>query len=78
MPLVGQTVPDGDARELGQRLDRGLGKAPVLDAVVDAAQHPGRVLHRLFVADVRTAGAQVGDVRALIVGGDLERDAGAG
>ena len=55
-----------------------LAEAAVLDAVVHAAQHPGGVLHRLLVADLRAGRSQVGDVGALVVGGHLEGAAGAG
>jgi hypothetical protein len=78
VPLVGQAVPDRDAAEQRQRLDQLLLGAAVLDAVVHPAQHARGVLHRLLVADLRAARVQVGDVGALVVGGHLERAAGAG
>ena len=51
--------------------------ASELDAVVEAAQHPGGVRHGLLVPHLRARGVQVGDVRALVVGGDLEGATGA-
>ena len=55
-----------------------LAEAAVLDRVVHAAEHAGGVLDRLLVAHVRAGGADEGDVRALVVGGDLERAARPG
>ena len=74
MELVGQAVPDRDPGELRQVLDDLLAEPAVLDAVVDAAEDARRVLHRLLVADLRPLRAEVGDVRPLVVRGDLERD----
>ena len=54
-----------------------LAEAAVLDRVVHAAEHTGRVLHGLLVAHVRAGRTDEGDVCALVVGGDLERAAGA-
>ena len=51
--------------------------ASELDAVVEAAQHPGGVRYGLLVPHLRARGVQVGDVRALVVGGDLEGATGA-
>ncbi len=76
--LIGEAIPHRDAGVLGQLSDYALAEAAVLDAVVHAAEDPGRVLHRFLVADLRPAGSQVGDVRALVVGGDLEGAARAG
>ena len=42
----------GTPANAAQRLDSVLGEAAVLDAVEHPAEHPGRVLHRLLVADV--------------------------
>ena len=50
-----------------QRLDVLLGEAAVLDAVEHPAEHPGGVLHRLLVTDLRAARLEVGHVRALVV-----------
>ena len=55
-----------------------LAEAAVLDRVVHAAEHARRVLDGLLVAHVRAARADEGDVRALVVGGDLERAARPG
>ena len=76
--LVGQAVPDRHAGELGELVDDLLAVAAVLDRVVDPAEHAGRVLHRLLVADLGPARAEVGHVRALVVRRDLERDARPG
>ena len=64
--------------ELAQRLHAVVGRTPELDAVVHAAQHSGRVLHRLLVPDLRRCRIDVGDVGSLVVRGDLECTAGAG
>ena len=78
MELVGEAVPDRDAGVRRELLDDRLPEAAVLDAVVDPAEDPGRVLHRLLVADLRAGRAEVRDVGALVVGGDLEGDPGPG
>ena len=78
MELVGQAVPDRDTGELGQLLHDLLAEPAVLDPVVDPTEDARGVLHRLLVADLGAARSQVGDVRALVVRGDLERDAGPG
>ena len=77
VPLVGQPVPHRHARELGQSLDVLLLLAAELDAVVEAAQDPGGVRHRLFVPHLRARGVQVGHLGSLVVGGHLEGAAGA-
>ena len=41
-------------------------------------EHAGGVGHRLLVPHLRSRRVEVGDVGALVVGGDLERRAGAG
>ena len=74
--LVGEPVPDRHAGVLRQGLDRLLGEAAVLDPVEGPTEHPRGVLHRLLVTDLRAARLQVGDVRALVLRGDLERGAG--
>ena len=53
-------------------------EAAILDPVVEAAEHAGGVLHRFLVPDLRALRAEVGHVRALIVGGHLEGAARAG
>ena len=52
--------------------------AAVLDRVIHPAQHRGGVGDRLLVPQLRAGRVQVGHVRALVVGADLERRAGAG
>jgi len=78
VPVVGEAVPDRDAGQLGEHLDVLLLAAAELDAVVEAAQHPGGVRDRLLVAHLRPARVEVGDVRALVERGDLERTPRAG
>ena len=78
VPLVGEAVVDGHARPGRELVGDGLAEAAVLDRVVHAAEHARGVLDRLLVAHVRAARAEVGDVCALVVGGDLEGAAGAG
>jgi len=77
VPVVGQAVVHRHARPLGELVDGVLGEAAELDRVEHAAEHPRGVLDRLLVAHVRAARAEVRDVRALVVGGDLERAARA-
>ena len=72
VPLVGQAVPHRHARQVGQGLDVLLLLAAELDAVVEAAQHPGGVGHRFLVAQLGAGGVQVGHPGSLVVGGDLE------
>ena len=52
VPLVGEPVPHRHTGEARQVLDVVLGEAPVLDAVEHPAEDPGRVLHRLLVAEL--------------------------
>jgi len=73
VPLVGEAVVDGDAGPLGELLGDVLGEAAELDRVVHSTEDARRVLRGLLVAHVRTGGADEGDVRALVVGCDLER-----
>ena len=76
--LVGQPVPDRHARVPRELLDDLLAEAAVLDAVVDAPEDPGRVLHGFLVPDLGPARPEVGHVGTLVVRGDLERDARPG
>jgi len=78
MVLVGQAIPHRHPSILGKLLGQLLGEAAVLDAVVEAAEHTGGILHRFLVSDLRALRAEVGHVRALIVGGHLEGAARAG
>ena len=55
--LVGQAVEHRHAGVLGQLLHNGLPEAPVLDAVVHPAQHPGGVGDGLLHADLAAGGA---------------------
>jgi hypothetical protein len=71
VPLLSQPVEDRHARPLRERVHV-LVDAAVADRVVDAAEHARGVLHRLLAAEVRAARPDVGDVRALVVRGDLE------
>jgi hypothetical protein len=75
--LVGESVPHRDPGVLGKRLHRLLREPAVLDAVEGAPEHSGGVLHRLLVTDLGAAGLEVGDVRALVLRGHLERGASA-
>ena len=52
------------AGPLGELAGDALPEAAVLDRVVHAAEHARRVLHRLLVAQVRAARADVRDVRS--------------
>jgi hypothetical protein len=63
---------------LREGLDIGLLVSAKLDGVVHAAEDGGGVRDRLLVAQLRTGRVQVGHVRALVVGGDLERGPGPG
>ena len=62
----------------GERLDVGLPVAAELDSVVHPAQHGGGVGDRLLVPELGPGRVEVGDVGALVVGGDLERRPGPG
>ena len=78
VPLIGQAVPHGHAGQLGEGLHLGLGVAAVLDAVVPAAEHAGRVGGRLLVDELRPGRVEAGGVSALLRHGDVEGAAGAG
>jgi hypothetical protein len=75
--LVGQTVEYRYAAIAREFLDDFLLEAAVLDRVVHAPEYPGGVLHALLMADLRGVGIDIGDVRALVVGGHLKGAAGA-
>jgi len=55
--LIGQAVVDGNARELGKLPGGLLAEAAKLDGIVDAAEHPCRVLHGFLVTDLAAGGA---------------------
>ena len=76
--LVRQPVPDRHAGMGGELLDDGLAEAAILDPVEHAAQNAGRVLDGLLAAQMRARGAQIGDIRALVMGGHLEAGTRAG
>ena len=78
VPVVGQAVVDRHAGVVRQIVDHLLAGAAELDGVEHPPEHAGGVLHRLLVADLAARGVEVGDVRPLVVGGDLEGAAGAG
>ena len=73
MELVGQPVPDRDAGIGRQDLDDVLVEAAVLDAVVEPAEHPSRVLDALLVPHLRRHRVEIGHMGALVVRRDLER-----
>ena len=76
--LGGEAVPHRHAGKFRQRLYQRLAVAAILDAVIHAAQHAGGISHRLFVADLAAARAEISDISALIVCGNFERASGAG
>jgi hypothetical protein len=76
--LVGEPVVDRHARVLAELLDDLLAGAAVLDRIKHAAEHARRVLGRFLVAHLRARRIEIGDVRALVMAGDLEGAAGAG
>ena len=75
---VGQAVPHGHAGVGGKPLDDRLIVAAVLDAVEEAAEDLRGIGHRFLLAHLGGLGVEERDVRALVVGGDLKRAAGAG
>ena len=79
VPLVGQAVVDGHARRSSASSSTSSWRvAAELDGVVHPAEHAGGVGDRLLVAELRAGRVEVGDVRALVVGRDLERRRGCG
>ena len=76
--LVGEAVEHRNPGVLRQLFHDGLAKAPVLDAVVHAAQHPGGVGNGLLHADLGAGGPQVGAAHAQVLGGHLKGAAGPG
>ena len=76
MIQVGKSVPNGNAGMLREQLDCLLLEAAELDAVIEAAEDLRGVLKGFLLAHL--AVGKEGHVRALIIGSDLERAAGAG
>ena len=72
VPLVGEAVVDGDPGEAGQLLHILLSGSPELDGVVHPPEHPCCVGDRLLVPELGARRIEVGHVRALVEGGDLE------
>ncbi len=70
--FIGEPVPHGHPGIPGQFFRLSLFKAAILDAVVHAAKDASGILHAFFVADMRAARANVGDVGPLIESGHLE------
>ena len=77
MVLGREAVEDRDAGPLRQLADTLLTGAAVFDGVVHPSEDPRRVLERFLVADLRAGRIEIGDVRPLVVAGDLERAARA-
>ena len=78
MKLSGQSIPNRNPRVFGQNFGAFLGKAAVLNPVIDAPQHARGVFHGFVTADVRPAGPEIGDVDALIEGRDFKGNARPG
>ena len=78
MEFVGQAVPHRYARVFTQLFNNRLAVAAVFDTVIHTPQHAGGVFHRLFMADLRSAWAEVGHLRTLVKRAHFEGAAGAG
>ena len=78
MPVVGEPVPHRHSGVGPQRLHRLLRGPAVFDPVEHPAEHPGGVLHRLLVAELRILRPQVGDMGTLVVRSHLEGRTGPG
>ena len=76
--FVGQAVPHGHVRELGQGFHDGLGVAAVFNAVVHLAEHAGGVGHGFFLAHLGAGGAKVGAAGALVETGHFKGATGTG
>ena len=76
--LVGEAVPHGHARMVGQLLHQVLAEAAVLDAVIHPAQHPGGVGDGLLLAHLAAAGLQIRHAHAQVHTGHLEGAPGPG
>ena len=75
---VGQAVDDGDGGVFGQRLHFFLGEGADHNAVAEAGENAGGVLHRLVAADLTVLVRQIDALAAQLVDARLEGDAGAG
>src|SRR5690348_13263561 len=78
MEFVRQPVPDRYTGVLRQFFYLLLREAAILDAIVHASQDASGILHGLFVANMRAAGADIGNVRSLVVSSYLEAATRAG
>ena len=76
--LVGQPVPHRHTGVLCQQLHPLLTEASVLDAVEHPAQHFGRVLNALLLADLGGLGVQIHRVHPQVRRRHLKAAAGAG
>src|SRR5579872_817727 len=75
--LVREPVPYRHTRVTSQFLHVGLSETAIFNTIVHASKHTRRILHRLFIANVRAAGTDIGHMRSLIEGRYLETTAGA-
>jgi len=66
MKFIGQPVPDRDPGIPGKLLHNGLAETTVFDTVIHPAQYPGRIFHGLFMTDLRTRRAQIGNPCTLV------------
>ena len=78
MIFIGQTVPHRNACIGAERLYDLLAETAVFDSVIDASQHAGSIRDALFLADLGSAGIQIGDMHSEIIRCDLEGAAGTG
>ncbi len=76
--LIGQAVPDRHARVPGDLLDNLLPETAVFDALVDPAQHPGRIGDTLLLADLRAGRIQIRRPHPEVMGSHLKGTAGPG
>src|SRR5689334_11315808 len=72
MGFICQSVPDWYARMLREFINNILSVTTIFDAVIHATKYASSILHRLFIADMRTVRAKVGDTSALIIGCNLK------
>ena len=78
MEFVRQAVPDGDAGVFCQLLHDALAEAAVFDAVIQAAEHAGRVSNGFLFADLGAGRVEISNVHAEVVRGHLKGAARAG